>query len=444
MNLDGLDKVFTSNFYINASYAQSLAPTLYNIFLKTPSLESDLENRKEQKISSIQSNNSLIGSNRYVAILSIKQPILKYDLGWYYLGTKTFRRILDRLAADPDVIGVVLDIDSGGGQSYGTPEFYDYLRSYPKPIGTYTDGYLCSAAYYIGNATQFIVANKRAEAIGSIGAYSHWVDFTGIIEKLGGKSITMYATESTEKNAETRAIEEENDFKPYIKNILDPLVATFQSDMKSARPQLNEIVFKGNTWNAEKSLELGLIDQIGTLETAIAKIIELDNESNNSNPTNMSQEKSFPKIATVLGKGEIEAKKPHIFASNETVSFDVDQLAKIEAALNIEESQIVADLRTQLATAQSEKKAVDEKLKTAEDKATAIETNVNEAIKKAGLEAEKKSTSSENLELLSSKVLEYGGQPGALPTNVNSKGDKTEDEQPFVDEIAAKVDTSNI
>jgi protease-4 len=69
-------------------------------------------------------------------------------------------------AQDPNCIGVVLDIDSGGGQVSGTPEFYDYIASFKKPVVAYTDGLMCSAAYYIGSATSHIIANKRADAIG--------------------------------------------------------------------------------------------------------------------------------------------------------------------------------------------------------------------------------------------------------------------------------------
>ena len=42
-------------------------------------------------------------------------------------------------------------------------------------------------------------------------------------------------------------------YEPYIKNVLDPLVTTFQNDMKTARPQLDEKVFKGGTWNGTNS-----------------------------------------------------------------------------------------------------------------------------------------------------------------------------------------------
>jgi protease-4 len=57
---------------------------------------------------------------------------------------------------------------------------------------------MCSAAYYIGSATH-IIANKRADAIGSIGVMVSFIDFSGIYENKV-LLITEYATQSTEKN----------------------------------------------------------------------------------------------------------------------------------------------------------------------------------------------------------------------------------------------------
>jgi protease-4 len=56
----------------------------------------------------------------------------------------------------------------------------------------YTDGLMCSAAYYIG-ATSHIIANKRADAW-SIGVMVSFIDFSGIYEKQGATLITEYAT----------------------------------------------------------------------------------------------------------------------------------------------------------------------------------------------------------------------------------------------------------
>jgi protease-4 len=64
-------------------------------------------------------------------------------------------------AQDPNCIGVVLDIDSGGGQVSGTPEFYDYIASFKNQLLL-----ILMCLLYIGSATSHIIANKRADAIG--------------------------------------------------------------------------------------------------------------------------------------------------------------------------------------------------------------------------------------------------------------------------------------
>lgn len=406
----GLHSIFSSNFYIDEFYAKSLAPLAISLF---QGQDPTSGMTTAQLIANAQSMNGVAGSDGIVAILSIKQPIVKYN-SWDFLGTKTYQSILSDLSANPNVIGVVLDVDSGGGQSYGTAEFYDFLSNYNKPIVTYTDGYLCSAAYYFGSAADYIVANKRSEAIGSIGAYASFVDFSGIFEKLGAKSHTIYATESTEKNKDYRELFENGDPTPYIKNQLDPLVKTFQADMLAARPDLDESTLKGGTWGAEQAKELNLIDEIGSLNTAVLKVIELAQNSN-SNSNTMSKEQSFPKLAAVLGS-EVDAKKAHIFAASETVSLSVDQLSQIEAALTDPDgAQQLSDLQTQLQAAEA-------RANEAENKATALETAVSTAVSKAGLTAS--STTVETITHMSDMLVEWGAKGGAETTNVHSKGDQ--------------------
>jgi protease-4 len=99
-------------------------------------------------------------------------------------------------AQDPNCIGVVLDIDSGGGQVSGTPEFYDYIASFKTSCCLYWWIVFC---YYIGSATSHIIANKRADAIGSIGVMVSLLIFR-YLWKTGATLITEYATQSTEKN----------------------------------------------------------------------------------------------------------------------------------------------------------------------------------------------------------------------------------------------------
>jgi protease-4 len=58
-------------------------------------------------------------------LLSLKDPIYKYSQECGPTGTKSKMQSMKSYAQDPNCIGVVLDIDSGGGQVSGTPEFYD-------------------------------------------------------------------------------------------------------------------------------------------------------------------------------------------------------------------------------------------------------------------------------------------------------------------------------
>lgn len=417
-NILALQRIFSSNFYIDGQYAQAFAPAIISLVAGNQTIEKIDE---EKMIVQAQSATPVQNSTAHVAVISIKHPIMKYSDGWSgILGSKAYQKILSQIESDPNICGVVLDIDSGGGQSYGTPELYDAIRSFSKPIVTYTDGFLCSAAYYIGNAADYIVANKRAEAIGSIGAYSHFIDFSGMIEKWGAKIQSVYATESTEKNLEWRELTENDNAKPYIKNILDPLVSRFQEDMKSARPGLNEKVFKGGSWGAEQAFNFGLVDELGSLDTAISKVIELHTQSKENNEnfnlnTDMSKENSFPKLAAVLGLANVETKKSHIFAANETVSLNEEQLTQIEAALTDPgDGQKLANLQTELDAVRTANQAL-------EVKATEMENAVDAALAKVGLESTQ--TKVEDINLMADTLFEYGKKPGATPTEVHSEGD---------------------
>ena len=59
--------------------------------------------------------------------------------------------------------------------------------------------------------------------------------------------------------------------RTYIKESLNPTVDTFIADMKSARPNLSEEVFKGGTWTGPEALKRNLVDALGSLQDAVQK-----------------------------------------------------------------------------------------------------------------------------------------------------------------------------
>ncbi len=400
------DSLFASPFYINAEYAQSLIPSLYQTLVLGKITEKS-EKEKEKDSINLKMDSSRSGSTATsVVVIGIKQPIQKFS-DYYNLGSKSFMNIMANYANDPTVAGIVLDIDSGGGQVYGTGEFYDYIKTFPKPTVAYTDGYMCSAAYYIGNATQYIVANKRADHIGSIGAYATIVDFNGLWEKLGAKVHEMYATESTEKNSDFREVFKGN-YEPYIKNVLDPIVATFHTDMKSTRPGLNEKVFAGGTWTGANSLEMGLIDELGTIQTAISKVFELADKSSNQN-LNTDMSKQLVKVQAVLG---LDA--PLASTEEKGSYLNAEQLDALENEL-VELEATNTQLQTDLDAANANTDLNDQ-LTASKGTVTAIEASIDTMLTSAGLDVT--GTLTEKTAALSAKVTEMGKNDGAKPTNV--------------------------
>lgn len=416
-------------------YGASLVPSIYRTLIGNSIEEKSIEQLMIEKQSETK-NTSVNSSANKVVVVDFNQPVLKFDYG-YWLGTKTYTKILNQLANDDTVAGVVLNMDSGGGQVYGTPEFYDYILNYPKPIVAYTDGYMCSGAYYIAAATQRIFANKRADAIGSIGAYATIVDSNGIWEHFGAKVHTIYATKSTEKNSEYREVIDNSNYEPYIKNQLDPIVETFVIDMKEARPNISEEAFKGGTWTGEQSVAMGLVDENGTIQDAINYVFELSINSNNQKPNTNMNTKSLPKVEAVLS---LEAP----LALNENGSFlNEEQLDTIEARLETLETEN-STLQTQIDDAntahQTAIDAVNAQLTEATNTATEMETSVDAIMTNLGLPVQ--GTITEKLAAIDAKATVIGQQDGANPTTTKI-GASQEVKNDFVDPNASHNQIAN-
>ncbi len=346
----------------------------------------------------------------YVAVIALKDPIYKYDQDCGPYGTKSKIRRMQSFESDPNCKGIVLDIDSGGGQVSGTPEFHDFIKNFSKPVVAYTDGLMCSAAYYIGSATSHIVANKRADAIGSIGVMIHFVDLTGYFEQMGAKVITEYSTHSPEKN---RPFEEllSGDASRYIKEELDPIAEEFIGDMKAARAGIPEDTFQGGTWNAPDALSRNLIDEIGTLQTAVEKVFDL---AKNTNPNSNTMSKNRTNLQAVLGLEaplvETEEKGSYLNGEQlDTVETRLDELNSANATLTQERDEALANVNQDAANATAQ--------------VTSATSAIDAMLENSGLEVT--GTLEEKMTSLSAHVAELNAKDGAEHTKPKTDGDIT-------------------
>jgi len=422
MSINNLHSLLNGRWFIHESYGHSLLPSL-NSILKGNSLKIEKEDKKPEAFVIPVGKSPIIASafsnsddnNDYVLVIDLKNPIYKYSQECGPQGTKSKMNIMDRYKNDAYCKGIVLDIDSGGGQVAGTPEFYDYVREYPKPIVAYTDGLMCSAAYYIGSAASYIVANKRADHIGSIGTMIFFIDFTGWYEKEGAKVITEYATKSTDKNKDYEELIKGNP-EHYIKNQLDPITEDFINDIKAVRSKVNEEVFTGKTYSASDSINMGLVDEIGTLQTAIDKVFALAKQSSNQN-LNTDMSKQLVKVQAVLG---LDA--PLASTAENGSYLNAEQLDALENGfVELEASNATLQTELDAATANTE---VKDQLTASKETVIAVEASIDTMLTSAGLDVG--GTLTEKTAALSAKVAEMGKADGSKPTVVKVDVNNTE------------------
>lgn len=214
-----------------------------------------------------------------VAMIDVLGPILKYGDYCSY-GTVEMNDLIIRLANSDRVKGIILNIDSPGGQVDGTGMFAETIRliSKTKPVlAVIQDGMAASAGMWIASAAQEIYVTRATDQVGSIGAYCTIYDFAEWFSLNGIKVHEIYAPQSVDKNKDYKDALQ-GDYS-LIEADLKFLVNVFVGAVKTNRgARLNagkEDPFTGKMYNAKEALKIGLIDGIKTMSDVVKRMDEL-------------------------------------------------------------------------------------------------------------------------------------------------------------------------
>lgn len=269
--MHGQNFLFNQPLAIDRNYLLSLLPAIIlgyqqKTFESAAQIESKAIAGIQAQIDGAQDS----GASQYPVVFNIIGPIIKYS-DWNYMGTQSMMKILSYIDANPNISGVVFNIDSGGGMVSGTAEFADFIKNMKKPTISWTNDTQCSAAEWISSACTYKMAGPHARDIGSIGTMLSFQDFSAMFEKYGATIHEVYAPQSTEKNKDFRELIKGNE-KPYQER-LEKITDNFIDTIKTNIPNLSDdgSVLKGKTYDAAEALEVGLINEIGTLEQALSK-----------------------------------------------------------------------------------------------------------------------------------------------------------------------------
>jgi protease-4 len=209
-----------------------------------------------------------------VAVIPIRSEILKYDQPCGPRGTQSLLNDVKAADQNPNVSSIVLVVDSPGGQVAGTDLLAEAIKNSATPVVAFIDGLAASAAYWIISGADKIIASSDLDRIGSIGTMLMAEDLRPALEQLGVKFHEVYATLSVDKNSDVNQVLD-GKYDQYRERVLDIINAKFLSTVKDYRPNLDESTLTGKIFFASQAIELGLIDQIGSLEQAIEVAVSL-------------------------------------------------------------------------------------------------------------------------------------------------------------------------
>lgn len=212
-----------------------------------------------------------------VAIVVAKGTILDGNQKAGTIGGDSTARLLRKARMDDNVKAVVLQIDSPGGSAFASEvirqEIIELQRA-GKPVVASMSTYAASGGYWIAASTDRIIASPST-ITGSIGVFGMFMTYENSLDYLGIHSDGVGSTELTGFSV-VRPLAPE--FGEILQRNVENTYGNFLSMVSSARGMTVEevdSVAQGRVWLGSDALELGLVDQLGTLDDAIVAAAEL-------------------------------------------------------------------------------------------------------------------------------------------------------------------------
>jgi signal peptide peptidase sppA, 67K type len=185
--------------------------------------------------------------------------------------------------ADNDKIkAVVLRINSPGGSAYGSEQIWKAVSvvKSKKPIVVSMGDYAASGGYYIACNTDRIFAQPTT-LTGSIGIFGIFPNIGGLTDKLGIKFDNVKTNKYSDFGATYRPMntEERVILQRYINNGYE-LFTKRCAEGRDMNIDSLKAIAEGRIYSGTDAMRLGLVDEMGGLEEAIAFAAKKANISN--------------------------------------------------------------------------------------------------------------------------------------------------------------------
>lgn len=191
---------------------------------------------------------------------------------------ESIKRALRQATEDKTVKGIVLRIDSPGGEVTASDTLYHAVKEAARkvPVVVYMDSLAASGGYYVSCGATRIVASETT-LTGSIGVIIQSLNYSGTFGKIGMDTMTFASGAFKDTLSGARAMRD--DEKLYVQglvmNMYDRFLGIVSEARRIDRETLKNGIADGRIFTGGEALQKKLVDQVGYIEDAYAAARDL-------------------------------------------------------------------------------------------------------------------------------------------------------------------------
>lgn len=213
-----------------------------------------------------------------VAIINVSGVIMD--------GQGYVKKQIDRVRKDDAVKAIVVRVDSPGGTVTGSDYIYHHLKELREeldiPLVVSMGSMATSGGYYVAMAVgdqEKAIYAEPTTTTGSIGVIIPHYDLSGLMDRFDVKDDSIASHPRKQMLSMTRPIPEEH--REILQGHVNEMFDRFKDIVKEGRPKFKSdepalvALATGEIFSANQAQKLGLVDEIGFLEEAISRAVEL-------------------------------------------------------------------------------------------------------------------------------------------------------------------------
>lgn len=259
-----LDSLLTDRWCITPDAHKSRTETFKATALSQPQAHPVMEQRRPYAV---------MGD---VAVIPVEGVLYRkfsdnlYERAYDVTSTDVLQRTINVAADDDEVSAILMAFDSPGGVVSGIREAAQCVRyaSEKKPVVSYADGQMCSAAYWLASQSTQVYAMPSA-SVGSIGVYLALLDVSRAAE-MAGIRVELFKSGKF-KGAGQPGTSLSDDSRAMLQAGVDKIGAQFRAAVNAGRGRIiDPAVMQGQSFDADECMANGLIDGVCDFDAALS------------------------------------------------------------------------------------------------------------------------------------------------------------------------------